>query len=236
MTKVIYLLLVLNILATPFSGMAQKTTSAKKASTIKKKKKTAPVVQQVAEIAEEPLLEMEGNKVLYMGKSGDQLIYEVNAAGQTYDFIITLLPEKKNCRYSFNWEMTAPVNKKGHADISKEAAYDSKKYLNYFSGGNLYLTDACTIWMTGSNFGDMPDKKTTMQLDNNEPEPFYRKDEAETAYDVIYKGKQVTLDIFKVDNDKTDGTRRQMWIQGISAMPLIVKMDLGWTIRLKEIK
>jgi hypothetical protein len=179
---------------------------------------------------------MDGDKNLYMGQTGDKLVYEVNAGGQVYDFIITIKQPAADYRYSFDWEMTAPVNKSGHVNISKTAAYDSKKYMNYFNGGELTLTDACTVWMTGENFGEMPDKKTTMKMDNLEAETFYRKDEAETAHKILYKGKEISLDIFKVDNGKTGSDYRQLWIQAISAFPLIVKMDLGWTIRLKEIK
>jgi hypothetical protein len=182
-------------------------------------------------------LDMGGDKTMYMGQNGDKLIYEVQANGLTYDFIVTIKqPASDDYRYAFDWEMTAPMNKTGHVDITKKAALDGKKYKNYFEGGKLILTDASTVWMTAKNFADMPAKETTMQFDYNQPETFYRKDEAETAYTIKYKGKDVTLDIFKVDNDKQGGEHRQVWIQGISSFALIVKMDLGWTIRLKEIQ
>jgi hypothetical protein len=221
----------------PFSVQAQKAIKkpVKAKTAVKKKKAVAP--KPVAELLDDPILNMDGGKSLYMGQTGDKLVYEVNAGGQVYDFIITIQePKTDEYRYSFDWEMTAPVNKSGHVNISKTAAFDSKKYMNYFKGGDLTLTDACTVWMTGENFGEMPDKKTTMQFDSNEPEIFYRKDEAETEQAIKYKGKEMKLDIFKIDNDKEGGNHRQVWVQGISAFPLIVKMDLGWTIRLKEIK
>jgi hypothetical protein len=240
MIKQFALVFALMLMMVPFSVQAQKTGKkpVKTKTTVRKKKTVAPKpVERIAEILEEPIMSMDGDKSLYMGQTGDKLVYEVNAGGQVYDFIITIQQPKSDAyRYSFDWEMTAPVNKSGHVNISKTAAYDSKKYMNYFKGGDLNLTDACTVWMTGENFGEMPDKKTTMQFDSNEPETFYRKDEAETEQAIKYKGKEIKLDIFKVDNDKEGGDHRQVWIQGISAFPLIVKMDLGWTIRLKEIK
>ncbi len=231
------LAIALLLLTASAAVQAQKTTkkTAKTKVVAKKKKMVTP--KPVEAIYTEPLLDVDGGKSLYMGQTGDKLMYEVNAGGQVYDFIITIQrPESDEYRYSFNWEMTAPVNKSGHVNISKKGALDSKKYVNYFTGGNLTLTDASTVWMTGENFVEMPDKKTTMQLDNNEPETFYRKDEAETEQVIKYKGKDIKLDIFKVDNDKPGADHRQVWVQGISSFPLIVKMDLGWTIRLKEIQ
>ncbi len=240
MFKQFYLVAAFLLLLIPFGVQAQKTAkkTVKTKAAVKKKKTVVPKpVERIEEILEDPLLSMDGGKSLYMGQTGDKLIYEVNTGGQVYDFIITIQqPKTGDYRYSFDWEMTAPVNKSGHINISKTAAIDGKKYMNYFKGGDLTLSDACTVWMTGENFGEMPDKKTTMQLDSNEPENFYRKDEAETEQRIKYKGKEIKLDIFKVDNDKEGSDHRQIWVQGISAFPLIVKMDLGWTIRLKEIK
>ncbi len=237
MNKGLLMALVL-LLSCSLSTVAQKTTKGKKRATTRKvtTKKPVPKVQEMIVEDDNPLLKMENDKFLYMGKSGDQLVYEVNAGGNVYDFIVTLQPRTDKYRYAFNWEMTAPVNRKGHVNITQEAAYDSKKYNNYFNGGDLTLTDACTVWLSGQNFADMPDKQTTMQLDNGAAETFYRKDEAETEYTVLYKGNEVKLDIFKIDNDKTGSDHHQMWVQGISSYPLIVKMDLGWTIRLKEIR
>jgi len=238
MNKGLILALVL-LFSCCISSQAQKTTKSKKKATVRKvtKKKPAPIVTEVV-AAEDggSLMMMDGDKYLYSGKAGDQLVYEVNANGNVYDFIVTLQPESDQYRYSFDWEMTAPVNKKGHVNVSKEAASDSKRYKNYFGGGDLTLTDACTVWMTYANFGELPDKQTTMQMDDGEPTTFYRKDEAETEYEVLYKGRKVKLDVFKMDNDKKGGQRQQLWIQNISSNSLIVKMDLGWTIRLKEIR
>jgi hypothetical protein len=240
MFKQFTLVAALLLLITPFSVQAQKAVkkTVKAKTAVKKKKPVAPkVAERIVEIFDEQLLSVDGGKSLYMGQAGDKLIYEVNAGGQVYDFIITIQePKTDDYRHSFDWEMTAPINKTGHVNIGKKAALDGRKYMNYFKGGDLTLTDACTVWMTSENFGDMPDKKTTMQFDDNEAETFYRKDEAETEYPIIYKGKEIKLDIFKVDNDKEGSNRRQVWIQGISSSSLIVKMDLGWTIRLKEIK
>ncbi len=213
---------------------SKKTKKAKIARKTTAKKKNIPVTAAVRE--DEALMKLEDGKYLYTGREGDQLVYEVNAGGNIYDFIVTLKPGKDEESLSFDWVMTAPVNRQGHVDVSAAAKDSSHKYINYFSGGNLNLTDACTVWMTGVNFRDMPGKKTSMQIDDNDPEMFYRKDEAETAYTIRYKEHDITLGIFKIDNDKAANQHRQMWIQGISSYPLIVKMDMGWTIRLKEIK
>jgi hypothetical protein len=239
MYKFVSLAVMALLLNMPYSQAQKAPKRPAKTRTAAKPKKTAAqkAAETVVAIADEELLSMDGDKSLYMGKTGDKLVYEVNAGGQTYNFIVTLQkPKNDNYRYSFDWEMTAPASKTGHVDVSMDAALNSSKYINFFKGGNLNLTDASTVWMTGQNFGEMPEKKATMQMDNNAPETFYRKDEAETEQKILFKGKEVKLDIFKIDNDKAGSEHRQLWIQGISSFPLIVRMDMGWTIVLKEIK
>jgi hypothetical protein len=237
--RIIIMAIVAFLLISPMNSDAQKVVK-KKTTTAKPKAKPKPQPIQEEESeqeedAEDPLLNM-GETNIYTGKAGDQLIYEVNAGGQTYELVITQrVPISEKYFYSFDWEMTAPVTKKGHIDISS-SVYDAKKYINYFTSGSLTMVDTCTVWMTGSNFAEMPDKKTIMQIDDNPPATFYRKDEAEQEYTVLYRGREVKLDIFKIDNELQGKQHHQLWIQGISSFPLIVKMDLGWTIRLKEIK
>jgi hypothetical protein len=108
--------------------------------------------------------------------------------------------------------------------------------VNYFRGGELNLTDAITVWLSYKNFGDMPNKKTTMQIDNNNPETFYRPEKDEANLVVKIKGKDKKLDAFIINN-AADGTgNKTMWINGISSNSLIVKMELGFSIQLMEIK
>ena len=42
--------------------------------------------------------------------------------------------------------------------------------------------------------------------------------------------------MFRATNGKTDGDAHELWILDQPAQPLILKMNLGWTIVLKEIK
>lgn len=167
---------------------------------------------------------------------GTQLVYEVNANGNKYDFVVTLNDYTYEKGIDLNYIMTNENKTQGHVKISKFGKNQSRKYVNYFSGGELVLKDACTIWLTDKNFAEMPDKKTEMQLDNAEPETFYRQEKDEVYPEVIIKGKVQKIDGFIVNNGAEGNGNKTIWIQNTSANPLILKMDLGWTITLKEIK
>lgn len=178
----------------------------------------------------------DGSTGSYEIKKGDKLVYHVNAGGNEYDFIVTVNRESSKAGIDFNYEMTNGNNTKGHVIISANARNKATKYINYFRGGNLNLTNAITVWMSHKNFGDMPQKKTVMQLDDNNPETFYRPEKDEVNPVVRIKGENKKLDAFIINN-AADGTgNKTMWINGISSNSLIVKMELGFSIQLMEIK
>jgi hypothetical protein len=178
----------------------------------------------------------DGSAEYYDIKNGDKLVYQVNAGGNQHEFIVTINGHDSKNGIDFNYEMTNSSNTKGHVTISAKAQADATKYVNYFRGGDLNLTDASSVWLSGKNFSDMPERKTTMQLDNNAPETFYRPKEDEVTTIVKIKGEDRTVEGFRINN-ASDGTGdKTIWINDLSSNSLIIKMDLGWSIVLKEIR
>lgn len=177
----------------------------------------------------------DGSSYFYDLKAGDKLVYQVNAGGNEYEFIVTLNDPGKKA-VDFNYEMTNSNNTSGHVTISGEAKGNATRYINYFRGGDLNLTDACTVWLSGKNFSDMVNKKTVMQLDNNAPETFYRPEKDEVEPVVKIKGEDKKIDAFIINNAADGNGKKTMWVHGISSNSFIVKMDLGWSIVLKEIR
>jgi hypothetical protein len=216
-------------------SFAQKTVPAKK-PVVKKKAvvKKAPVKAAITM----PLVikNEDGTQGYYDLKRGDQLLYHVTAGEREYDFIVTINDESYEKGIDFNYEMTAPADKKGHVIITGKGKNESRSYVNYFAGGELKLTNACTVWMTGANFSDMPSHKTTMSFDGGAAETFYRPEKDEVSPVINVKGKNMTLDAFMISNAEDGKGDKTLWINGISSNSLIVKMNLGFQIELKEIR
>jgi len=177
----------------------------------------------------------DGSSVFYDLKTGDKLVYHVNAGGNEYEFIVTLNDPGENA-LDFNYEMTNSSKTSGHVTISGNAKANATKYVNYFRGGDLNFTDAITVWLSNKNFSDMPDRKTVMQLDNNAPETFYRPENDDVSPVVKIKGEDKKLEAFIINNAADGNGKKTMWVHGISSNSLIIKMDMGWTIVLKEIR
>jgi hypothetical protein len=177
----------------------------------------------------------DGSMGSYDIQKGDKLVYQVKAGGNEYDFIVTINDENEK-GIDFNYEMTNSNKTSGHVIISSKAKSEATRYVNYFRGGELILTDACTVWLSNKNFSDMPQKKTVMQIDNNSPETFYRPEKDEVTPIVKIKGEDKKIDGFMINNAADGNGDKTLWINGISSNSLIIKMDLGWSIVLKEIR
>lgn len=178
----------------------------------------------------------DGSTETYNIKKGDKLVYAVDAFGSKYDFIVTVNNQSPKKGIDFNYEMTNDKNTKGHVKISGEAKRKATKYVNYFGGGNLNMVDACTVWLSDKNFADMPLKKTIMQMDKNSPETFYLPIENEVNPVVKIKGENKKLDGFIINNAADGKGNKTLWINNVSSNSLILKMELGFSIQLVEIK
>jgi hypothetical protein len=98
------------------------------------------------------------------------------------------------------------------------------------------MVDACTVWLSDKNFADMKLKKTIMQMDNNSPETFYLPVENEVNPIVKIKGENKKLDGFIINNAADGKGNKTLWINNVSSNSLILKMELGFSIHLVEIK
>jgi hypothetical protein len=231
-----------NLVVTLFLFLvATVTVNAQKAKKTVSKPKTKTVKSKTTANSNKVELEMlikqdDGSTTFEKLKTGDKLIYEVNAGGSTYSFIVTLNKANAKDGYDFNYEMTNENNTKGHVSFSKETLWETRNYVNYFKGGELALKDAVSVWLSGINFSEMPDKKTEIALDYNAPQTYYRPENDEYAPTINFKGKSVKIDGFFINNAVDGKGDKTIYIHNTSANTLILKMDVGFTIELKEIR
>lgn len=215
---------------------AQPTGSKTKASA-KKTVKPRPVNKPVSKRkpADEMLSDFGDGRYIFGVQPGDTLVYDVNAMGNQYEFHVIIKKFTTTAGILFDWKMTDPVNKSGQVAITKEGQ-ETNAYKNYFAGGTLTLTNASTVWLTGRNFRELPDKKTEMIIDDNDPETFVLPENDEVSPEINYRGKLIKLDGFILTNNKTGFGQKEIHALNISANPLIIYMNLGWTIKLKAVR
>jgi hypothetical protein len=168
--------------------------------------------------------------------------WEVINDGSKYDFTVSNPKGAVLTDFEFDWAMTSGADMNGHIKITKEAMKAATGQNNYFGPRlkNATLTDKTTIWVSQDVFIALS-KKGTAKMDVGNGEEVFTvvgfktddKDKAAFNDNVMVKGTEKTLTTLHVKN--TDGSR-QLWILNNLQNPLIIKMDLGWTIVLKTVK
>ncbi len=245
MKKILLALVVLVYTGANFESIAQKAKPKTVAKKPAAKKTTTKKVVSKKKITNKPgtspfslSVIKENVTYTYDLKKGDSLFYEVNAGGNNYNFIVIINSFTDAKGIDINYLMTAPINKKGRVTVTAAAYKSSRKYVNYFAGGDLKLTDACAIWLCNDAYYDdlLKKNETIMTMDNSAPETFYVPEEDAVQPTIIFKGEEVLVDGMKLNNKKDGNGNHEVWVHNSSTNPLIIKMDLGFTIQLKEVR
>ena len=85
------------------------------------------------------------SQIAYKMQVGDQLVYQVEAGNNEYDFIVT--PTKLSANgITFDYKMTEPANKSGVISMNSDALKSAMAMYNQFSGGNVNLTNQTSVF------------------------------------------------------------------------------------------
>jgi hypothetical protein len=173
-------------------------------------------------------------------KVGNELTYHVKSKGKEYDFIVTIkaLSALNENAIVFDWQMTAPVNKKGTITIGHDAATNSKAFYNWFADGDkkldketsVFIAFMLNIELVMAENGDevkikvdgasAAEESFTM-IDNNHSFTFTENGTAKTIKTLLLKNKT---------NGKT------LTIYNESTNSFIVDMSIGFDISLQSVK
>jgi hypothetical protein len=215
------------------------TSSAKGKTAAKGKKSSKGVKIKTSEGSEfDEVICYENGPCTFNILKKDTLVYEVNAAGKQYNLFIIPNKFQANTIADFNWKTTGSDPKSGHVVINASALNAGKRYLMDFPGGELKLTDASAVWLSNVNFKEVTKGETAITFDGSTSENFKSPEADAVSADVNYKGKQMSLEGFSIEN-KPEGEagRKEVWVLNISTNLLILKLDNGaYSIMLKEVR
>ncbi len=207
-------------------------TKAKKSSSNAKKLNTS------GEMEFEELICYEDGPCTFTIIRKDTLVYEVNAAGKTYDLLV--IPNKFDgvSLADFNWKMVGGENKSGHVVINSQGINSARKYMFNLPGGELKLSDASSFWLSNLNFKEIAKGETTMSIDDGAIETFKSPPADAVSTDINYKGRPLSIEGFALQN-KAEGEagRKEIWVMNVSNNLLLIKLDnVSWSMKLKEVR
>lgn len=167
-----------------------------------------------------------------MAMKGGIFSYEVDFYGEKYNFIVTVTENTNEKGLAFSYQMTNTNNTRGTVNMTDDARKTARAQNNYFSGGSMNLTDMTTVWVSQLVSTEL-EAKGTSNISTDGGENWIELKRQYFNYDYAVKTKTGEVnDISYMFCQSPDGSAKY-WIQ-TGGNPLILKMDLGWSITLKE--
>lgn len=165
-------------------------------------------------------------------KPGTQLTYDVNAGGKQYKFIVTI--KKLGTEIAFDWKMTEPVNKTGSVAMTAAAVAKADALFNYFNGGPTVLEKETSVWISQKLFNDIATNAQGAIRVNGAADTVTVMSNTISEFNFNLNGNLVAVPGWELQG----GSDIKYTIDVIESakFPLIVRMDLGWTIALSEVK
>lgn len=162
-------------------------------------------------------------------KSGSVLTYQVVDGSKSYNFIVTDLIMENSI--SFSWQMTAPANSSGKVVINENAIEEATQIVNYFSDGSSQkMENETTIWISRGIFRSIKNKNSyEINIDGNTETLTYNSVE---KYKFDLDGNKQEVDVLVAETDQGS----KFWILDDDKYPLILKMEVGFTIELVSVK
>ena len=175
-------------------------------------------------------------------KPGTKLIYAVEAGEQKYDFIVTV--KALTPALVFDWQMTDPVNTSGTITHTATAMISANTMYNYFSSGTKALdNNTISVWLSKNTFTNLTKESKSVMMKMNTGEPLkkmgtYKEDPDELH--ILINGEKETIEekIAKELNAEGAPVGYDTFFTFFNSvkMPVILRMQNGFYIALKEIK
>lgn len=177
----------------------------------------------------------------YKMQVGDQLVYQVEAGNNEYDFIVT--PTKlSSTGITFDYIMSAPANKTGTISMNSEALKNSMTMYNKFGGGNVNLTDQVSVFASKAMMAFAAEGSSDIYLNGpkGESENFVTlegMDSPTNGSTYIKWIKNINGVDYLLDGpilENADGSKGIRYTDG-GGFPFITYMELDFKVYLKEI-
>lgn len=168
--------------------------------------------------------------------------WQVTSFGGAYNFTVSSIAGNAKDSLSFNWLMTNGPGMNGHILLTTEALDTASAQNNFFGPDlkNAVLTDKTTIWLSSTVYNNLL-KNGTCKMDVGAGQEIYdvmvdepgNRDKEAFDKTVNVKGAQKYLNTIHITNKEGS---RQLWILKDAQNPLVVKMDIGFSLELKSIE
>lgn len=166
-------------------------------------------------------------------KKGTILIYQVDNQDQKYDFTINV--EEISPSIVFTFKMSNTRKTSGKITITKEALKSAIAQYNYFQNNEITLDKQTTVWISKKVWNNLKKhKKSNISTNSGEMNLKLLELVNTQDYPILLNGEDIILkSMYCITKDSNS---YKYWILDDVNNPLILKMELNFSIELKEVK
>lgn len=163
-------------------------------------------------------------------KDGSSFIYEVSSWGDQYELVIEIKKIDKNLFYRYQVEDDTIFKVEDNVTVSQKSLENSSKiFMNLWDYNISDLEDKTSVFFSKKVFKDLVNRKeVTIDVGDGDEHLTF---EGKTFYNCVVDGKEVELKAVYATSDLFG----YFWILDDERFPLILKMEVGYIIELKEI-
>jgi len=180
-------------------------------------------------------------KIIVILKHGSQLVYDMDAGNAHYDLIVTI--KKTKPEISFSYETTGPNPKKGAITIPAKDIDSARSLNNDFGGGTKTLDGETSVFLSRAIYAEvamagMTEGGTSFKANSNEAIENFTKGEP-NQNEIKVNGKKIQIDgerFYDYVDEKHGNYHYAFTLMKSDDYPLILEMNLGWIMHLKEMK
>ncbi|MGB5007642.1 MAG: hypothetical protein WBO39_11965 [Ferruginibacter sp.] len=175
-------------------------------------------------------------------KPGTRLIYAVVANGEKYDFIVTV--KALTPALVFDWQMTNAANSSGTITHTPQAMMSANTMYNYFAPGAKTLSDdMISVWLSKNTFTGLTkgSRSVLLRMNTGETPKKMGMTEADAKeVKILVNGEKETVEELMAIVLNDEGTPKNddtfFSFNNSAKMPVIISMNNGFYLALKEIK
>lgn len=165
-------------------------------------------------------------------KPGTVLTYDINKEEKKYQFIVTL--KKLGDEIAYDWKMTDPVNKTGTVAMNVNAVAKAEAFFNNYTGGEAKLDKETSVFISKKMFNNVSSAAQASIKLNGAGDTATAMSNTISEFNFNLNGNLVAVPGWELQG----GSEIKYTLDVLESVkfPLIVRMDLGWTMQLSEIK
>lgn len=170
----------------------------------------------------------------YTPKANDVLAYKVTTPTATYNLTVTV--KTLGATVSFDWFTNAQTSQKGAIAFDNADADNAMTLTHFFTPAATKLKGKTCLWASKTIYKLLKANTTANITFENAAVADRIENKGAGTFVVNINGVPTKLSYIKAANNTNNPGGKELWMLDNEQSPLIVYMNMGWTLELKSIK